>query len=268
MLNLSAIRSDYRVQVLDRTFAILAALADSKQLLGPTELGKKLNLNKSTVHRLLNVLEQHRFVERDLESSKYRLGLKLAELGNIAFPHIDFLEAAKPFVTQLAETTGEAAHLGVLSGDEIVSVLHSTRNCDIHAASTVGRRSPFHCTSLGKAILAFHADADDLIRVHRFIPFTRKTIRGSGEFRTELQKIRSRGLATDDEEFKEGLRCIGAPVRDGTDRVIAALSIAGPLSRITSRTSPHLAQAVIAAANRLSESMRGLSVNQGDRSSF
>jgi IclR family transcriptional regulator, KDG regulon repressor len=255
----SAVHADYRVQVLDRTFAILSALAESNQLLGPTELGKRVSLNKSTVHRILNVLEQHRYVERDLETSKYRLGLRLAELGSFAFPRVEFLAAAKPYVKQLACQSGEAAHLGVLSGAEILSVLHEAGGHDLHAASTVGRRSPFHCTSLGKAILAFRADADELIRGHRFIPYTGNTIRSSANFQLELLKVRRRGLATDNEEFQPGLRCIGAPVRDASGRVIAALSIAGPLSRITAARSRELALLVISAAAGLSESIGQIS---------
>jgi IclR family transcriptional regulator, KDG regulon repressor len=257
-MNPSVVCGDYRVQVLDRTFAILSALAESNQLLGPTELGKRLSLNKSTVHRLLNVLEQHRFVERDLESSKYRLGLRLAELGSFAFPRVEFLAAAKPYVKQLASQTGEAAHLGVLNGAEILSVLHEAGDFDLHAASTVGRRSPFHCTSLGKAILAFRVDVDELVRTHRFIPYTRNTIRSSANFLTELNNVRKRGVAIDNEEFQEGLRCIGAPVQDAAGRVIAALSIAGPLSRITSARSRELAQSVIYAASGLSETIRSI----------
>ena len=282
-MNPPVVHADYRVQVLDRTFAILSALAESNQLLGPTELGKRVSLNKSTVHRILNVLEQHRYVERDLETSKYRLGLRLAQLGSFAlldgaqraptalcahldraqrapnalcaFPRVEFLAAAKLYVKQLACQSGEAAHLGVLSGAEILSVLHEAGGRDLHAASTVGRRSPFHCTSLGKAILAFRADADELIRAHRFIPYTGNTIRSSANFQLELLKVRRRGLAIDNEEFQPGLRCIGAPVRDASGRVIAALSIAGPLSRITQARSRELALLVISAAAGLSESI-------------
>lgn len=243
----------YRVQVLDRTFAILSVLAESNQLLGPTELGKRLHLNKSTVHRLLAVLEQHRYVERDTATARYRIGLKMAELGSFASPRFGFEKSAKPFVEKLAIETGEAAHLGVLCAGEILSILHAAGPSSVDSPSTVGRRSPIHCTSLGKALLAFQNEADELIRSHRYVMYTRKTIRNPAQFSEELDRVRTRGLAMDDEEFQDGLRCIGAPVCDRTGRAVAAISIAGPRSRITQDRSGDLARSVLHIARALGE---------------
>jgi DNA-binding IclR family transcriptional regulator len=248
------VHTGYRVQVLDRTFAILAALGESSGFMGATELGKRLRLSKSTVHRLLCVLEQHRYVERDPGSAKYRLGLKIMELNGFGFPGTELLDSARPYVKQLASETGEAAHLGILRGEEVVSILHAPGECEMQAKSTVGRRSPFHCTSLGKAILAFHPEADELIGSHRFVAYTRKTIRSPIDFRSELHNVRRRGLAIDNEEFQSGLRCIGAPVRNSSGEAVAAISIAGPLSRITADRSRELARCVLAAAKSLSGS--------------
>jgi IclR family KDG regulon transcriptional repressor len=117
------LHGEYQVQALDRTFAILDVLAKSKQLLGPTELGKRLSLHRSTVHRLLAVLERHRYVERDIETAKYRLGLKLVELSSFALPQFEFERSAKPYVDKLAAHTGEAAHMGVLCSGEVMSIL-------------------------------------------------------------------------------------------------------------------------------------------------
>lgn len=248
------LHGEYRVQVLDRTFAILSLLGESDRLLGATELGKRLHLTKSTVHRLLAVLEQHRYVERDALSARYRLGLKIAELGSFASARAGFEKTAKPYVELLAERTGEAAHIGVLGGGEVMSILHAPAPNEAHSPSTVGRRSPIHCTSLGKAILAFHDEAEELIRSHRFVVHTPKTIRTAAQFRTELERVRARGIATDDEEFQEGLRCIGAPVCDRAGKAIAAISIAGSRSRISGRRSEELAHSVLSVAKALAKS--------------
>lgn len=249
----SSVHTGYHVQVLDRTFAILAVLGESGELMGATELGKRLRLSKSTVHRLLCVLEQHRYVERDLASARYRLGMKILELNGFGLPSTELLHSARPCVEQLASETGEAAHLGILRGEEVLSVLHASGESEVQAKSTVGRRSPFHCTSLGKAILAFHPAADELIASHRFLTYTSKTIRSSSDFRSELLNVRRRGVAIDNEEFQNGLRCIGAPVRNSSGEAVAAISIAGPLSRITADRSRELARCVLVAAKSLSQ---------------
>lgn len=255
----SSVHASYRVQVLDRTFAILAALGEAGGLMGPTELGKRLRLSKSTVHRLLCVLERHRYVERDLASAKYRLGIKILELNGFGLPGTELLDSARPYIKQLAVETGEVAHLGILRGDEIISVLHAPEECESQTHSTVGRRSPFHCTSLGKAILAFHPAADELIGSHRFVAYTRTTIRSANDFRSELLGVRRRGIAVDNEEFQPDLRCIGAPVRNSYGEAVAAISIAGPLSRITADRAQEFARRVLVTAKSLSNSFARLS---------
>ena len=110
----------YRVQVLDRACGIMNALAAADERLGPSELGHRLNISKSTAHRLLVVLERHRLVERDLDSGKFRLGLKLVELASAALSRVDLHRLARPFVRRLAEETGETAHLGFLRQSEVI----------------------------------------------------------------------------------------------------------------------------------------------------
>ncbi|MDQ2841106.1 MAG: IclR family transcriptional regulator [Acidobacteriota bacterium] len=259
------LHGEYQVQALDRTFAILDVLARSNQLLGPTELGKRLNLHRSTVHRLLAVLERHRYVERDTQTAKYRLGLKLVELSSFALPQFEFERSAKPYVEKLAAETGEAAHMGILCSGEVMSILHAAGSNEANSPSTVGRRSPIHCTSLGKAILAFRKEANELILSHRFVMHTKKTITNSAQFSAELDKVRVRGIAIDDEEFQEGLRCIGAPVCDRAGRAIAAISIAGPRSRISNDRSIELARAVLAISRALSEAVAKTGEGVGDR---
>jgi len=244
----------YRVQVIDRALSIVNLLASSDHSLGACEVGEKLDLNKSTIHRLLAVLEHHRYVERDILSGKYRLGLKLAELGNIALSRFDLQSAARPFVERLVEETGETAHLGILQQNEVISLVNVETQHSVRTPSTVGRRSPIHCTSQGKLLVAFQppAQIDQILRAYRFSEFTKKTIRHSGAYRNELAKVRQLGFAVDDEEFEEGLRCIGAPVRDHTGKVVAAISIAGPSFRITFERRPLLIEKVIIAARELS----------------
>jgi DNA-binding IclR family transcriptional regulator len=247
------IPSRYRVQVLDRSFRILNTLAGADTELSPVELANRLHLHKSTVHRLLSVLEWQRLIQRTPQGT-YGLGLRLIEMGSRATRQHDLAEDALPFLQRLVETTGETAHIGVLNGTEMVSIANVRGRWALSTPSTVGRRTHVHCTSVGKAFLAFlSADAShELIGRLKLTRQTRQTIVTGTALRTELARIRRRGYAIDDEEVEVGLRCIGAPVRNYKGDVIAAIGIAGPVFRIQKSRVPELARAVIRAAAELS----------------
>jgi DNA-binding IclR family transcriptional regulator len=249
--------TEYRVQVLDRALSIVDVLAASDRALGASEISEHLRLNKSTVHRLMAVLERKYYVERDVQTGKYRLGLKLAELGSVALSRFDLHAAAAPFVERLMRETGETAHLGVLRQNEVISLTNAESGRSVRTPATVGRRSPVHCTSLGKALLAFQPpqQINEFLRRYRFTGFTPNTIRRLDRFRAELEKVRSHGFAMDNEEFEEGLRCVGAPVRDHSGNVIAAISIAGPAFRISPNRMPGLIRSVVNVAADMSESL-------------
>src|SRR5215813_678715 len=109
----------YRIQVLDRAFRILDVLAEVDGELGATEVAERLRLHKSTTHRLLVILERQRFIEKNPDNAKYRLGWRLFELGTLAVSRLDLYSLAKPYVARLVEETGETAHLGVIRGGEL-----------------------------------------------------------------------------------------------------------------------------------------------------
>jgi DNA-binding IclR family transcriptional regulator len=255
---------DYHVRVVDRVFAILEELADGSAKFGDVALAEKLGLHKSTVHRLLAVMQHNGFVEREPGSTKYRLGWRIFELGITAASHLDILERAKPYVTQLVETTGETAHLGVLRQGEVVSLVNVESRYTVRTPATVGRHIPLHCTSQGKAILAF-LPPDQVARRLKGHVFTRhsaNTILSKDRFLADLALVASRGYAVDNEEFEEGLRCIAAPVRDHSGDVAGAISIAGPTFRVTGSRLPALSREVKRIAAELSAALgyRGAAV--------
>jgi IclR family KDG regulon transcriptional repressor len=244
----------YRIQVLDRTFAIFDVLMDSGKEVGIGDLTSKLKLSKSTVHRILMNLEANRFVERAGPGGRYRLGPRLFELGTKALATLNLREEAEPCLEHLVARTGETAHFGVLRDGKVTSLFNVQTKRSLGTASTVGRRIPIYCTSLGKSILAFHPknEAETIIRKCQFRACTQNTITRPSLLMVELEKIRKRGYALDDEEFEIGLRCIGAPVRNHLGVVIGAISIAGPTIRVTKKRVPGLAKSVIQAAEELS----------------
>ncbi len=237
----------YRVQVLERAIAILEFLAEQNSALGLGQISKALRLNKTTAHRLLSVLEHHHFVEKNGSNGQYSLGTKLFELGNRAVSRLDLLQRARPFLRRLVDETGETAHLAVLRQGEVLSLANVESPRTLRTPSTVGRRSPVHCTSIGKAILAYRpeTEADEIIRTHGLRKFTERTITSPGAFKRELRRVREQGYAMDDEEFEYGLRCIGAPVRNHTGEVIGAVSVTGPAIRLTKERMPALIRCVV-----------------------
>ncbi len=247
----------YRVQVLDRVFAILDRLAEDGGELGAAELAAHLDLHKSTGHRLLTVLERNSYVERNPVTGKYRLGWKLIDLGMRAIARMDLRELARPELKRLMDETGETAHLGVLRKGEVVSVANVQSRRTLRTPGTVGQRAPAHCSSQGKAILAFLSPEElrEFVQTHGLKAYTKNTLARFSALRAELERVRELGYAVDNEEYEEGLKCIGAPVRDHSGEIVTAISIAGPASRLGRDRMPALVHSVTSAAARLSASL-------------
>lgn len=247
----------YRVQVLDRACDILECLASGGPELGVTEITDRLGLSKSTVHRILSALKQREMVQKVLPTGKYVLGIKLVELGAKAGNAYGLAELAGAYLKQLVAETGETAHVGVLSGDTVVSLSAMESPKTLRTPATVGRRSPAHSSSLGKCILA-DLNPDELDKVlsdREFKRFTPRTIVTLAAMRDELLKVRSQGYAVDNEEFEFGLKCIGAPIRDNSGHVIAAVSIAGPANRLRPVSMKLMAAAVRRVASEISDAL-------------
>ncbi len=245
------------VQVLDRTCDILECLANNGPELGLSEITDDLGLSKSTVHRLLSALERRSYVRRVPLTSKYGLGVKLVELGHKASNADDLVTHAAAYLTRLVTETGETAHLGILRDGVVVSLSAVESPKTLRTPSTVGVWTGAHSSSLGKCLLA-DLDSDELalfLSSRELTSSTTNTISTEKELARELAKVRRQGFAVDDEENEYGLKCIGAPVRDQTGRVKAALSIAGPANRLGPSVMSVRSEAVKRAAAELSAAM-------------
>lgn len=246
--------SPYQVQVLDRAVALLEALSREEEGLTLLELSERLGLHKSTVHRLLMVLETHRFVEKIRQSGRYGLGLKLFELGNRAVAHLALGQRARPYLERLVAEVDETAHLCILDEGEVLYLEKVEPSRTVRVPSSVGRRNPAHCTAVGKVLLAFlpPSELEVLVKRHGLRAFTRNTITTLSGLRRELALVRERGYAVDSEEIEEGLICVGAPVRDYSGTVVASISIAGPAFRLTKAKVPGIAGRVTRVAREFS----------------
>ncbi len=242
-----------RIQVLDRALGILSVLAETSDELGAAELGARLSLHKSSIHRLLAVLERHHLVRKNARG-KYSLGIKLFEWGSRAVEDVSLHECAAPFLRRLVRETSETACLCVLSGTEMLSIANMQGPYTLRTTAAVGRRLPAYSAAVGKAFIAFlpQPALDGLIGQLTFVRQTRKTLATAAALKTELRRVRDQDFAIDDGEVEDGLRCIGAPLRDHTGRVIASIAIEGPAFRLTDQRLSTLSGVVVKIARDLS----------------
>jgi DNA-binding IclR family transcriptional regulator len=243
--------------VLDRALAILQMLSAEGPDLSLGEISGKLDLHKSTVHRLIMVLERHRLIERNSGNGRIRLGLKLFELGTRAVSQLDLRERARPVLERLVLETSETVHLCILDDTEVVYVDKVEPARSVRMSSSVGRRNPAYSTALGKAILAYLPEerVEAIVRKQGLKPLTANTITSLLDLKTELAAIRDRGYAIDDEESEEGVRCVGSVVRDVTGAPVAAISVSGPAFRLTREKLKSISRPVVSAASTLSAEM-------------
>ncbi|ASF38059.1 IclR family transcriptional regulator [Halobacillus halophilus] len=228
-------RTASTVQSVDRALTILQLLQENPDGLGVTEIAHRLDVAKSTVHRLLASLKQKGYVRQDDMLEKYRLGLKLLELGETVSENMDIRTTANPYLVKLAQETGETIHLGIREEAEVIYVDKVERYAPIRMYSSVGKRAPLYCTGIGKALLAFASNEaeDHLMSTLTLKKFTPHTITDKDKLKKHLGHIRERGYSIDNEEHEEGIRCTAAPIWNHRGEAIAAISVAGSTSRMT-----------------------------------
>lgn len=217
-----------------RAAAILRAFTHDRPVLHFSEIVEAVGLPKSTTHRLLLTLIDVGFMVQRQDGT-YALGIGVFEVGSLAFANISLRAIAQPFVRQLMDETQETVHMGVLDGFEVVSLERASSPHSLRAEVYVGKRAPLHCTAVGKAILAFVENDPWLqqFEARGLARFTAATITRADALRSELDAVRKRGFAVDNEEHEVGVRCVGAPIRDASGAVVGSLSISGPSARVT-----------------------------------
>jgi DNA-binding IclR family transcriptional regulator len=247
----------YQLQSLDRAVQVLELLADSDGPLALAEVCERMDLHKSTAHRALMVLERTGLVERTPEN-RFRLGLKLYELGSRAVEQIDLRARVHPWFRKLSAQVGETVHLGVLQKTSVVYLDKvEPNNRRVWLESRIGASNPVYCTAMGKAILAFlpPEEAAAIIARIRFVRFTPRTLCTAEALQRSLDRVRRRGYAIDDEEVECGVRCIGAPILNDSGRPVAAVSISGPSSRITQQSVPGIAERLLRCCREIAASL-------------
>jgi DNA-binding IclR family transcriptional regulator len=244
------------VQSVDRAISVLEILAQRGEA-GVSEVAADIGVHKSTAFRLLAALEERELVEQTQERGKYRLGFGILRLASAVPGQLDITHQARAICEQLAAQVGETVNIAVRRSHFVVNIDQVRGPSAVATHNWVGELTPLHATSSGKVLLAYMT-ADE----------RRKVLSGAGLTRLcgvslcwvrlledQVEAAASDGYASSLEELEEGLNAVGAPVRDHTGGVIAALSVSGPVYRFTEERLREVTPDVVAAAAAISNRM-------------
>lgn len=241
------------IKSLAKVLLVLECFSRDERWLGLAEIANRTGLPRATTHRLLAALKAIGFIEQPHGGDHYRLGMKLFELGSVVLANMELPREAQPFVDRLAALTGATVHLCVFDGAQAVLIDRRTDDTETRNTLTLLEGAPVHCTSVGKAMLAWQPErvVERIIRAG-LTGFTASTITDGERLKADLARIRERGWALDDAEHQPNLRCIAAPIRNATGQVIAAISVSGPDALVSPAKDDANARLVCGIAGELS----------------
>jgi len=245
-------------QALSRGLAVLEALAATDSGATLTALAEQLALPVPTAHRLLATLEAGGYV-RAGPKGEWQMGVLAFRVGNAFLAHRNLVVQAYPHLRELMDRAGETANLAVMEAGEAVFVEQVQCRELMRMSAKLGSRAPLHASGVGKAMLAALAAGDVAAALGRreLARFTPRTSTTRAELAAELAAARERGYAIDDEEHAAGLRCVAAAVLDEHSQPWAAVSLAGPTTRMTLERLPALGRLVSATARDLTLALGG-----------
>ncbi|NLW25275.1 MAG: IclR family transcriptional regulator [Clostridia bacterium] len=245
------------VQALDRAFTLVEIIANSPEPLSLKKITELAGLPKPTVYRILSSLEIWGYVEQDNEKM-YRLGTKLMVLGNIVEEKLEIRKIARPFLEKLNQETKETVFLGVLDKGRSLYIDKLESHYSVRLFSRIGTRNYVHSTSLGKCLLSELKEEVilEILRTQGMPRLTPQTITDPQVFLDHLREVRAQGYALDQMENEEGVCCIAAPIRNYQGKIVAAVSISGPIQRITNEVIENLLKpALLTTVNDISKAL-------------
>ncbi|WP_068029700.1 IclR family transcriptional regulator [Nocardia mexicana] len=243
------------VQSVDRALLVMEIIAKLGQA-GVTEIAAELGVHKSTVSRLITVLESRGYVEQLSDRGKYRLGFSIVRLAGSTSAQLDLVGQSQGTCNMLAAESGETTTMAVLDGNRIINIVEAMGTGSVALRTWVGRSCPAHATSSGKALLAALESSEVRRRFGgKLETYTDNTLASVADLTAQLDEIRANGWASVREELEIGLNAVGAPVRDHTGSVVAALSVSGPSYRLGPDRFAEVAQLVAVGAAGISRRM-------------
>jgi len=253
--------SSPRIQSVARALAIIDVLADARRELALHEIAERLGLPKSTAHGLISTLKSCGYVEQCAFTAKYKLGLRLFEVGSIVALGWEVRTVAAPYIQKLLDEMRETVHLAILDNFEVLYIDKRESRESLRIASQVGMRLPAHCTGVGKVLLA-HLSPEkrlEIIATKGLPRYTQNTLTDAASLEADLRRVREQGYAVDNQEIMDSLKCVAAAVRDQAGKVVSAISLSGPISRMQGDRFQK-------AIRLITETAKDISVNLGYRS--
>lgn len=243
-----------QVKILDKAVRVLMLFTPEQPEWGVTAVARKVDMSKSTVHRIVRVFEQHGFLTQNSETRRFRLGLAGIELGRRAQLGLELRRIALPIMEQLSAVSGETVLLQVVSpeGDRVVCIERVQQRRGLRLILDVGSTAPLYAGCSSKVLLAYLGDdVVEHVLGGELLPMTAHTIVDPVKIRAQLEDIRRNGFAVSYEETDEGVAGVSVPVRDSHDRVIAGLSVSGPMTRVNTSTIDHYTEFAREGARRI-----------------
>jgi DNA-binding IclR family transcriptional regulator len=243
------------IQSVERALEILGLMGTSlKGELGITEIASRMGLNKSTVFGLVETLVNRGYIEQNRETKRYRLGIRLFEMGSLVQRRMDIRVEARPYCQELSEKYHSTVHVAACYDFEVIYI--DKVDCPDEAVqySQIGRRAPMYCTGVGKAILANLPDGERNLFYEKvvFQRFTAKTITSRDALEEELAEVRKCGFALDNEEIQPGLRCVAAPIYNYQGYPQGAISVSKHLNTLSEDMQMMISRDIVGVARQIS----------------
>jgi IclR family transcriptional regulator, KDG regulon repressor len=245
------------IQSVERALKILDLFDERERELTITEISKRMNLHKSTVHSLLKTLQLHHYISQNEENGKYLLGLKLIERGNMVVSNLDLRNVARKHLEWLSATTNLTIHLVILDGQEGVYLDKVEGSGVTVVYSRIGRRVPIHTSAVGKSLVATKTDSelDLLLDGYMYTRRTEKSIGSKEEFLAEIEIARIAGYSIDNEENEPGIVCLAVPIKDYSGKVIAAVSVSMPAAKVNDETHNYYIRILKECSSKISHEL-------------
>jgi IclR family transcriptional regulator, KDG regulon repressor len=234
-------------------FRILSLFGEATPNLGADEISEAINVPKSSVYRYLNTLARESILEYDQAVRKYMLGLKIFELGAVVYHRLDLRKIAVPYIIELAKKTGETVYLSALHMHKAICIERVESGFPIRLSINRGESFPLHASATARVLMAFLSNEEqDKIITKGLKKITEYTITDPVKLRKNLKEIRKCGFAYSDQEMDLGARAVSAPIFNFLGKVVAGLSIAGPIYRFTYKKRAEFKDLVIDYSNKIS----------------
>ena len=245
------------VKSVERAMAILNCFSLEKPELGITELSKKLNASKSTIHRLLTSMQKQGFIIQDKVSQHYKLGFRFLHLSEIILKNMNIRHIAFPILQTLREKTQETVSLNILSNNARICIEKAESFKDLRRFIEIGQPLPLYAGASGKVLLAFQEEKviQDILKKVEIKPLTSKTVTDIEQIMLDLSKIRQQGYCITSGEREAGAFSISAPIWDHSHTVIASLTISGPSFRFTPEKTEVFLKLLLEEAAEISKQM-------------